>query len=42
VGSGQLAALIQGNIPAPLAELVVFKVGVHAGALDIETFHERT
>ena len=33
--SGQLAALIQGNIPAPLAELVVFKVGVHAGALDI-------
>jgi hypothetical protein len=33
--SGQLAALIQGNIPAPLAELVVFKVGVHTGALDI-------
>jgi len=33
--SGQLAALIQGNIPAPLAELVVFKVGVHAGALDV-------
>ena len=33
--SGQLAALIQGNIPALLAELVVFKVGVHAGALDV-------
>ncbi len=33
--SGQLAALIQGNIPACLAELVVFKVGIHAGALDV-------
>ena len=33
--SGQLAALIQGNIPGPIAELVVFKVGVHAGALDV-------
>ena len=35
--SGQLAALIQGNwnILGQIAELVVFKVGPHAGALDV-------
>ena len=33
--SWQLSALILGNLPDAIAELVVFKVGPHAGALDI-------
>ena len=33
--SWQLSALILGNLPAAIAELVVFKVGPHVGALDI-------
>ena len=33
--SWQFSALIRGTLPAAIAELVVFKVGPHAGALGI-------